>query len=439
MFQRNSHFIVAFAAAVLFSASMLVNPASCKGDETFPQASSGKGGSTENDRDELMNRVEELEMKLLHVEAELMEESTSGEISLNKTFRSGQRSLQALNPEISITGDMFAKGVYSDTKEYNETGRTGFYFRHLGLHFQASLDPFSFMKVAVGVDQHEAHLGEAYTTWTSVLPGVQLTAGKFRQQLGIVNRWHKHGLDQFDFPLMLQRPFGPGGLNQVGMSMRAQLPPLWADNLDMTLEITNAMNGGVFAGDYFSLPAGLVRIGNYWDLSRDTYLELGLTGMAGPNNGRGIPAPDTTGATIDEPGRLTLIAGFDLTLNNEPVNRAKYRRFTLRSEVLYIKKHLPDDSEIDWIGGYTSLEYRLNRSAVLGVRGDLVQEFAEGNTLESFDSLESLLVPYITWWQSPWVRLRLEYNFHQPISGDPDHGLIFQVTYAAGPHKHERY
>ena len=49
------------------------------------------------------------------------------------------------------------------------------------------------------------------------------------------------------------------------------------------------------------------------------------------------------------------------------------------------------------------------------------------------------VVPYFVWRQSPWVRLRLEYNYHNGNLMPGVHRAIAQVIFAAGPHKHERY
>ena len=48
--------------------------------------------------------------------------------------------------------------------------------------------------------------------------------------------------------------------------------------------------------------------------------------------------------------------------------------------------------------------------------------------------------PYITWYQSPFVHFRLEYN-HQDGEhmGPAEKKIILQCIFAAGPHKHERY
>ncbi len=373
-----------------------------------------------------------------------------------KTFNGGQRSLQALNPEISLTGDFYTNYIRStDGREYFGGERSGAFMRVMGLHMQSNLDPFTLMKAAVELHDHGVEVGEAYATWTSVLPGVSLTAGKFRQRLGVVNRWHKHGLDQFDFPSMVTTPFGHHGLNQTGLSAGILLPPLWCDSLEMTVEVTNGSNEQLFAGDYFSVPVGLLHVANYWDLTDSTYLELGFSGMFGFNNRRGIAEDssegheeqeaeheqehehtgEVSGGTVNEDWRTTIVGGADLTLNWEPLNRSKYHYFTWRSEFLFVQKEMPGGDTLRWMGGYSYLEYKLNRSWIAGVRGDLVQPFE----LENEGRWDWQAVPYVTWWQSPWVRLRLEYDYHVPDAGLEDHRVLLQLTFAAGPHKHERY
>jgi hypothetical protein len=52
--------------------------------------------------------------------------------------------------------------------------------------------------------------------------------------------------------------------------------------------------------------------------------------------------------------------------------------------------------------------------------------------------------PYLTWWQSEFVRLRLQYqhvsrDFLASWGNDDDDKVWFQITFAAGPHKHESY
>jgi hypothetical protein len=47
---------------------------------------------------------------------------------------------------------------------------------------------------------------------------------------------------------------------------------------------------------------------------------------------------------------------------------------------------------------------------------------------------------YVTWWQSPFVKFRLEYNHEDGEDmGEPEDRVMLQCVFAAGPHKHERY
>jgi len=413
----------------------------------------------------LQNAHEDLEVKQLVMESKVESVTPEKKAFKTKAFSGHARALQGLNPEISITGDLAGVFYWSDGKEYGAAERSSFRFRGLGLHFQSDLDPFSYMKAAVSVSPDGVAFGEAYLVWTNVGGVMNIMAGKFRQQLGVVNRWHKHGLDQYDFPLMLTEPFGGGGLNQIGVSLQFLLPKITAHANELTVQVTNGMNGKAFSGDTFSVPTTLVYFKNYWDLSRTTYLEFGLTGIVGFNNKRGaqseaelytdqaatIPfnlyndqgaavplswAP--AGSTVDEKWRITAFGGANLTLFWEPMKKGKYLNFLWRTSFLYGYKQLADDAagdrqRIDWMGGYSYVQAKVTRTIEVGLRGDLVRTF-EADHHHMYQ-----VVPYLVWWQSPWLRFRLEYNYHDGNAMKTVHRAIVQVVFAAGPHKHERY
>ena len=145
------------------------------------------------------------EAEALATAPETAEERREEALPSDQVFTSGQRALQALNPEISVVVDTGVSLTMVDgdpdsvigLEEEHESGHShgattgsGFFFRHLGIHFETNLDPFSFTKIAFGVGPDGAHLGEAYVTWVRVAAGLQLTLGKFRQHFGVVNRWH---------------------------------------------------------------------------------------------------------------------------------------------------------------------------------------------------------------------------------------------------------
>ena len=386
---------------------------------------------------QLEERINKLEKKLEQDELEkiLNEAETKAnepqDEKKTKVFKSGQRSLQAINPEISLTGDMYGQYIMNEYG-FTEKARSGVYFRGLGLHMQGNLDPFSFIKVAIAFTPHDVHFGEAYITWTNALPQIGITAGQFRQQFGVVNRWHVHALDQFDFPLATTTILGQAGLRQTGISFDWTMPSFLADANSLILQITNGQSEQLFSGEMFSFPAALLRFNNYWDLSRNTYLDLGLTGMIGTNN---IREYDETGTLILENKRTTVLGGLDLTLFWEPVNQALYKSFLWRTELYYANKELTDD-RIKVFGGYSYVEYKFHQQWQIGVRFDYTQPFEVDNS----SKYSYQVVPYVTWWQSHWVKFRLQYNY---LNGNtiPEalNTLRLQITWAIGPHKHDRY
>ena len=276
-------------------------------------------------------------------------------------------------------------------------------------------------------------LGEAYITWTSALPGLSITLGKFRQEFGVVNRWHAPGLDQVDYPLALTTILGKGGLNQIGVSVDWLMPKLWAHANHLVLQVTNGQNEQLFAGKYFSIPAVMLRLKSYWDLSESTYFELGLSGMLGWNNARA--KKDASGNLDDEDWRETWVWGADWTLMWEPLKRAKYLNLVIRGELYGARKELADGT-ITAVGLYQYIQAKVARRWEVGARFDWTMPFSVDNDGKHVLGVQ----PYITWWQSPWVRTRLLYAYtNSDLVQDDDHRLLLQVTSAVGPHKHERY
>ena len=401
------------------------------------------GGPAQAEDRELGELVAAAEREAAAEEAEAEEEE-------EPAFASGALGLQALNPEISFTGDFltnYASGGDPDRP-------FDFTFRTLEFAFDSYLDPYSRAKAIVEFSPEETELGEAYFTRYGWLPNLNLTLGKFRQQLGVVNRWHKHGLDQVDFPLPLRQLFGPGGLNQIGASVELQLPPMGEATQELTLQVTNGRNGRVFGQNSRNAPSVLGRYPNYRDLDKDTYLELGITGLVGRNDTWEVLAGSDIVSQRDN--LLTTAVAADLTLFREPTEEMRYRNWLWRTEAYWLNKRIlaPDGSGRDTIrawGLYSNYQRKLSRTLEAGLRVDYyepdVKAYADlpGLSLAPLAVTESgahqwLLAPYVTWWQSPWVRWRLEWDHTRGSHMGPDENVIcLQCTYAAGPHKHERY
>jgi hypothetical protein len=102
----------------------------------------------------------------------------------------------------------------------------------------------------------------------------------------------------------------------------------------------------------------------------------------------------------------------------------------------------PDGRRTAW-GAYSYVEYQLATRWFAGVRGDLALP-----TIRVENELTWDAAPYVTFWQSEFVYLRLEYRHAErlpfiPPDGFPssrrDDRVMLQIDWAAGPHKHEKY
>jgi hypothetical protein len=322
----------------------------------------------------------------------------------------GERSLNRLNPEISFTGIGLATA--------SDVEREQFELGEFELDLQAALDPFSRTRWTLAFRDEEVEIEEGYVLYNALGRGLELLGGRFRQRFGALNRQHLHALPQSDYPLVLGTFFGDEGLRQTGLSL-TWLPrrPLAGAN-ELTLEITNAENEVAFGGEDFDELSLLGHLVNYWDLSPAAYFEWGLSGAAGST-------PE---------GGDSRVWGTDFTYSWQPPARAKYRGLAWRAELLLSQRDLPSGERQDSWGGYTYLEGLAARNLFLGVRFDRVQDPLDD------ERMLTGWVPYVTWWQSEFVRIRAEYGLlEERPSGNDENRFTLQLTWAAGPHKHTTY
>jgi len=338
------------------------------------------------------------------------------------------RNLNVLNPEISVTGDIVGSWV-SPAEGNDEASATP---REFEFSFQSALDPYTRTKIFVTHEQdfeiagfpeeegEEGHgegiveIEEGYLYWVGLPARLGLKLGKFRQEIGLYNRWHTHALLEVERPLAAQIFLGEDGLIQTGAALTLPTFGLGASTQTLTLELTRGDNEALFAGG--SEISYLANVQSFWDLSASTYLQFGATGVYGEN---------------DDEALISRLLGIDVAFRWRPPGRGLYKDLTLKGEWYFSGKDVAAD-RLRGDGGYLQAAYRLNRRWVLGARADYLDPFEDAPEIFQF-------VPSITWWQSEWVRIRLQYNLLAPDGEDTNHTLLLQTVWAVGPHKHETY
>jgi len=346
-------------------------------------------------------------------------------------FVGRQRSLQALNPEISLTGDLFAQVVKGSTD------RDNFFPREFELSVVSNLDPFSRAKAFLshhepggeiepfgtgGPEEGEAlSVEEGYVEWVSLPGGFGLKLGHFYQQFGQLNRWHSHAYPFQGRSLPAIAFIGQEPLGQTGASVRWLVPVGGgAGTYTLTGEVTRSENENLFGTS--SRPSVLGNANGFWVLSDAVDLDLSLSWV----NGRYEDEANLFGRNL---------YGAEASFTWRPPARSLYRGVNVRGGVMVLDGLVAEDGthlNQQAKGFYTLAEARLGQQWYAGGRYDWTEN------PQNPDETAWLVSPTLTWWQSEFVRIRGEYDLLGRGSTRPGRFML-QVTFAMGPHKHENY
>lgn len=318
-----------------------------------------------------------------------------------------ERNQSQLNPEIGVTGDV--RGYIRD----GGTQYDNFVPREFEIGFQSALDPYSHTKIFVSIEDGSVGLEEGYAYWTGLPGHIRLDVGKYRQQFGELNRWHLHALPETEYPLALTAYLGEDGLAGTGLSLYRAFGGFGAHEL--TLQVTRSSSDAELFGNS-GRPTYLGHLLNFWQLNRSTYMQLGASALYGTN-------PDSS--------MRTGVGGLDFRLTWRPPAQALYKEWTVRGELLALRKQIAGTGPTR-LGGYVSSTYKLNQRFILGARYDYVES-------PDFGLITRQLVPSVTFWQSEWVFLRAQYQWQRIGTATADNQIAVQAVWAIGPHKHETY
>lgn len=275
-----------------------------------------------------------------------MQEQDEEEDNTTQNVSSGSQSVRAtsanLNPDISAIGDF--RSFYSSEGPRNWDA----FVQGVELNFSSAIDPYAkaeFYPVFEGEGgELNAKIEEVYLQSLSLPYNLQLKAGKFRQAFGRINTVHRHALPVIDVPVAYENFFGEALIDQ-GFSL-SWLIPNQSFYQELIVEATRGSEESpLFAYSEENQLQLLAHLKNFWDLSDNSTLELGLTGAIGDN----------------EVAQKTRIGGVDITYKWSPIRYNTYKSFEWQTEFYFSEFEQAIADDVHSWGMYSWLQYQLSR------------------------------------------------------------------------------
>lgn len=363
--------------------------------------------------------LEEIEAKLMG-ELGAVDSAAVGEAAAPATT-STQASLL---PDISVIADLLTD-LSPDGSTIAEGDR--FQLREIELGFQGSVDPYFRYDAFLGVHPEEFEIEEGYATTLALPADLQIKAGKFHLPFGKVNLTHRPELQTIDYPLYIQSYFGEEGLSSTG---------IWASWIGAPLgffqELSLAATNGVEkhaheeaaeepeeetaeGKDLFDDLADRLWVAHFKnsiDLTSASNLELGASWMS---------------SATDDPERVrTTLWGLDAIWRWKPLAMAKYRSAILQAEAAWRNEPGPPKERF---GAFVFGQYQLTRRVYLGGRYDVVEPAeVEAGIVHAGQAV-------LRYFPTEFSQLRLAYERQAPEDEDAIDRILFQLTFALGPHR----
>lgn len=351
-----------------------------------------------------------------------------------------------LLPDVSAVGDLV--GDFSP-KGTTQADNTRFSVREVELAFQAVVDPYLRGDVFLGVsDLEKISIEQAFLTTTS-LPDFDIRIGRYLMPFGKENTTHRHDLHTIEYPWVIQKFLSDDGLKGTGLWLSKVFAPFgFYQELQVTAvdRLRDASEDLVpFEGVNKSL-GGMgysARLRNYVDINESTNFELSGSAITGKVE-RALLTPagqplfvDSVNATL---ARQTML-GADLTFRWRPLQQGLYKSFILQAELMHqINETQPAvgipsvplsavEAGQNYTGGYAFARYQLGQRLFVGGRYDQIQDpTAGGRTLTAGSG-------YLEWFPSEFSKFVAGYERLNPATGDGVNRILFQASFALGPHK----
>ncbi len=313
------------------------------------------------------------------------------------------------------------------------------------------------------------HVEEAAVQTTSLPYNLSIRAGRFFADFGYIGRRHSHDLPFIDRPGSVAQIFSEAQADGVEMTWLAPTPfflkftAAYASRFgEVVHDPLSFYNQQPVQGNTF-----LGKVTTYYDINDDHNIEVGYS-IAHSDYSRAVPGgfmpeqfllPTVDGHAhgfVPSGPRLTRrIMDVDFHYRWYPLGRGQRQSLSLHGEILYDTGQGRRDPignirrQGAW-GGYSYLEYRINKQWRPGFRFDYHQMLSEPELYDNpFTGLEGSTAnitgrrtdvrtysPYLTYYLSETNRLRLQYNRVSWGNATDTNMVLFQWTVVLGSHVH---
>ena len=339
--------------------------------------------------------------------------------AVQQQLAAAPRSTLSTNPDMSAIGDF--------RTSYTSVGprKVDLYMNELELQVSSVVDPYARANFTYtfGKDfttgEITPDLEIATLTSVSLPYQLQLTLGKFKSAFGKVNIVHPHAFSFVDFPKMTANYFDTEGMYLEGASLSWLVPNPYDFFQELTLEVGRVgsePNASLVRGDNSQLSYD-GHLKNFFDVTQNSTLEFGLSGLNGPNRF----------------GFSTSMAGLDLTYKWKPVQFNVLQSFTWQNEILFSNMRLTDAILVQSRGAYSFAEYQFAQRWFVGARYDY-SEYPDDASRR--DVAGTALVRFQP---TEFEVLALEYQYTDRNYDRSTSQIIFRIIFGIGTHAAHQY
>jgi hypothetical protein len=336
--------------------------------------------------------------------------------SINQPAPQQTRSGITANPDLSVIGDFQGSYISKGKKNFNT------YLNETEVAFQAVVDPYARADFFVSfgrngeTGKYGVSIEEGYLTTLSLPARLQLKVGKFKEAVGRINPVHSHALPFIDLPNAYVNYFGDG-LNDEGASLSWLLPNKKFYQELVFQATSGAEESPIFFRGETNRFIYLGHLKNFFTLNDNATFELGLTGIAGPNDS----------------ARTTNIASADITYKWKPVKMNTYKSLTWQSEFYYGRAGMPDGIPKKSFGLYSFIQYQLAKRWFLTGRYDYAQKPYNKNIVENAFSLTG------GWYATEFSKIEMETKFTDSNMGSSLFQAWLRWIFVIGAHGAHQY